>query len=90
MRLDMRAEAAVRCVDEGLLFRVIRGAFGMRRKTLANNLQAAFSLDKASALACVRAAGLREDVRAEVLSLEAFAGLADALADQNAVLPARK
>lgn len=79
MRLDMRVEPPVRCENEALLLRVIRCAFVMRRKTLANNLRAAFALDQAGALACVRAAGLPADIRGERMDLIAFAALTDAL-----------
>ena len=61
------------------MLRVIRCAFALRRKTLANNLRAAFALDKAGALACVRAAGLPPDIRGERVDLAAFGLLADAL-----------
>jgi 16S rRNA (adenine1518-N6/adenine1519-N6)-dimethyltransferase len=79
MRLDMRSGPPVPCEDEGLLLRVIRCAFAMRRKTLVNNLPAGFSVDKAAALTCVRAAGLPADIRGERMSLADFAAVANAL-----------
>ncbi len=47
-------------------------AFRMRRKTLANNLSGWRDLDKSTATACITAAGLPADVRAEQLSLDDF------------------
>ena len=79
MRMDMRSAPPVRCEDEELLLRVIRCAFAMRRKTLVNNLPAGFAVDKATALACVRAAGLPADVRGERMGLADFAAVADVL-----------
>ncbi len=84
MRLDMRAEPPVQCADEKALFGVIRSAFAMRRKTLVNNLQAAFALDKATALCCVRAAGLPDTVRGETLGLPEFARVAEAVIETRA------
>ena len=80
MRMDMRSEPPVHCEDEWLLLRLIRCAFAMRRKTLVNNLPAGFAVDKAAALACVRAAGLPGDIRGERMRLADFAAVADVLA----------
>lgn len=48
----------------------------MRRKTLLNNLVSGFSLNREQAAACLAAANLSAQGRAEELSLEDFAGLA--------------
>lgn len=67
--------------DEALFFRVIEAAFHMRRKTLLNNLLAAFgqrqSREQLSDVLQRCGIDLRE--RGERLSLEQFAQLADAL-----------
>ena len=60
--------------------RVVRAAFAMRRKTMANNLIAAFGVDRERALGLLRRAGLPDTVRGEALSLEELARLADAAA----------
>lgn len=66
------------CVhDKDLFFRVVRGAFGLRRKTLLNALSAAFPLEKESLRACIEAAGLSPEVRGEKLGIPEFARLAD-------------
>jgi 16S rRNA (adenine1518-N6/adenine1519-N6)-dimethyltransferase len=43
VRLRFRADAPAPSADEDLFRRVVRGAFGQRRKTLRNSLRAAFS-----------------------------------------------
>lgn len=68
------------CVrDEKGFFRVVRGAFSQRRKTLLNALSAAFPLPKEELRACIEAAGLPADIRGERLSIPEFAALADAI-----------
>lgn len=68
------------CVhDKDLFFRVVRGAFGLRRKTLLNALAVAFPLEKDTLRASIEAAGLAPDVRGERLSIPEFAALADEL-----------
>lgn len=68
------------CVkDKGLFFRVVRGAFGLRRKTLLNALSAALPLSKEALSRCIADAGLPPDIRGERLSIPQFAALADLL-----------
>lgn len=65
--------------DQALFFRVVRGAFSQRRKTLLNALTSAFPLEKVELSRCIEAAGLPADVRGEKLSIPQFAALADQL-----------
>lgn len=60
-------------VDERALFRVVRAAFNMRRKTLTNALDGLCGREKAAA--ALQACGLDVRVRGETLSLEQFAAL---------------
>ncbi len=60
---------------------VVDAAFAQRRKTLRNNLRAAFGDAGVEALAV---AGLDPGVRAETLDVEAFVSLADALGHEAA------
>ena len=79
IRLDLRREPPVQVADEGWFFRVSRAAFAQRRKTAANSISASLSLPKAQVEAALGAAGIPGAVRAEQLSLEQFAALANAL-----------
>ncbi len=78
MVLTMREQPPVDA-DPAVLFRVIRAGFAMRRKTLANNLQATFALTKQEAGHVLAAAELPPTVRGERLSLADFARLAQVL-----------
>jgi 16S rRNA (adenine1518-N6/adenine1519-N6)-dimethyltransferase len=80
VRLDVRTQPACVVQDEGLFFRVVRAAFGQRRKTLRNALAGGVPLPAAeAALACARA-GIAPTRRGETLDLREFAALADAVA----------
>ena len=63
--------------DERTLFRVIRSAFNMRRKTLVNALEGVCGKERARE--AVVGCGLPETVRGEALSLADFAALTDRL-----------
>ena len=80
MVLDMRERPPVPEADAGLTMRVARAAFAMRRKTMLNNLQPAFGLTREQAQACLEAAGIEPAARGETLSVQAFADIAQALA----------
>ena len=79
IRLDLRRAPPVQVADEGWFFRVSRAAFAQRRKTAANSISASLSLPKAQVEAALGAAGIPANARAEQLSLEQFAALANAL-----------
>ena len=67
--------------DEALLLKVIAAAFAMRRKTLANNLTAAFSVSREVALSWIAALGQDERVRGEALSIEELCRLSDIIGE---------
>ena len=80
MRLTIRKEPPCRVQDERLLFRLIRAAFGQRRKTLPNSLTGA-GIGKEEALVALNMAGISPQARAEELTLDQFAALADAVSN---------
>jgi len=81
IRFDMLSQPPIRVKREDILFRVARGAFAQRRKTLANSLSAALTLPKSQIEARLAQAGLQLTVRAEQLTLEQFGALSDALTE---------
>ena len=65
--------------DKDTLFRVIKAAFAMRRKTLANNLCQEFPISKADAGELLASLGYSPTVRGEALSLEDYSNIAKAI-----------
>ena len=76
----VRETPAVHPTDEKLFFRLVRAAFGQRRKTLLNALTGA-GLTKELCRAGLAAAGIAESLRGEQLSLADFARLSDAVGE---------
>jgi 16S rRNA (adenine1518-N6/adenine1519-N6)-dimethyltransferase len=80
LRCVRRERPAVAVEDEAFFFRVVRGAFLLRRKTLVNSLSSALpELGKERIQSAMETCGLPPSVRGEKLSLEDFARLAAAL-----------
>ena len=78
IRLDVLSEPPVK-TDEKKFFRVVKAAFSQRRKVVANSLSSGLGLDKAAVLDLLEKAGVPANARAEKLSLENFAAIADNL-----------
>ena len=80
LRCVRREKPAVEVEDEEFFFKVMRGAFLLRRKTLSNSLSAAMShLGKEKILSAMADCGLAENIRGEKLTLQDFANLSAAL-----------
>lgn len=75
---DVRKRPAVEVADERLYFRVVRAAFGQRRKVLANALIGG-GFGREEAMRALKVAGIDGRRRAETLTLSEFAALADGL-----------
>ena len=76
IRLDVKDALPLQPEEEKTLFRVVKAAFGQRRKTLPNTLSAGLGISKAEAAEKMAAAGLKPTARAEELSMEQFCRLA--------------
>lgn len=79
LRLNIRKDKPVSLYDEELFFRCIKAGFGQRRKTLSNSLSQLGDFTKEQIRACLEAVGIDEKRRAETLSLEEFAAIANDL-----------
>ncbi len=66
--------------DFALVHKLVRAAFAMRRKTLANNLAVALGISKQEATAIIEEAGFAPLVRGEALSLEDYITLSHVVA----------
>jgi 16S rRNA (adenine1518-N6/adenine1519-N6)-dimethyltransferase len=82
LRLVRRALPLVRPRDLALFWKVVRGAFAYRRKTLSNTLALALDLDRAKIARALELSNLSPELRGERLDLGDFARLADALAQE--------
>ena len=78
----VRRKPAVDVQDEKLFFRVVKAAFGQRRKTLANALRGA-GFPKEQVRDALESAGIDPIRRGETLTLAEFGQLADAFAAQK-------
>lgn len=80
MVLVRREEPLYPLADETVFLKLVKGAFAMRRKTLINNLIAAFPISRDQAAGLMEQAGIGAQARAEELSIEAFCRLSDRIA----------
>jgi 16S rRNA (adenine1518-N6/adenine1519-N6)-dimethyltransferase len=71
LRLDVVPDK-YKGLDRAKFLKLTNAAFAMRRKTLANNLTAAFGIDKAAAESAIENAGFAKNVRGEALPIDGF------------------
>lgn len=84
IRLDILSKPAVELEDEKLFFRVIKAAFGQRRKTLLNALSAGnLGIDKNEIKELLESIDIDAKRRGETLSIQEFANLANTLANKK-------
>lgn len=81
---DVREKPAVEVKDERMFFKVVKAAFGQRRKTIANALKGA-GFTKAAIEAAFNKSAIDSSRRGETFTLKEFAALADALVVSNLV-----
>ena len=81
IQLVLRPQPAVETPDEAGYFKLVRAAFGQRRKTAANSVSAGLGIPKARVMQALEAAGLSPMARPEQLTLEDFCALQKALND---------
>ena len=75
IRLTIRETPPVNITDEKQFFRLIRAAFGQRRKTALNAISAGLSMEKNTVSKAMEEAGIPLNFRAEQFTLENFAAL---------------
>lgn len=81
VELTILQKPSVEVSDTGKFFAVVRAGFGQRRKTLLNSLLSseAITLDKNALAELLKKIGIDPGIRAERLSLEEFARIANAI-----------
>ncbi len=78
IRLKLREKPWVELLNPDFFFKVVKAAFGQRRKTLLNALSAGLSMPKDKILEALEAVEIAPNLRGEALTIEAFARLANA------------
>lgn len=83
IKLTRHKEPTVNVADEKLMFKIIRASFNQRRKTLVNGLKNSpeLSFSKEQIVKAIEKIGKPETIRGEALTLEEFAGLANAFTE---------
>ena len=83
INLKLRKEPIIEVKDKNVMFHIIKSAFMQRRKTLLNSLtNVKVFNNKEDGVKILNKLGLREDIRAENLTIEDFAKLADIFLSQ--------
>lgn len=77
LRLDIRKDKPVELIEERMFFRCIKAGFGQRRKTLSNSLMGIGDVTKEEVKEALLCVGIDEKRRAETLSLDEFANIAN-------------
>ncbi|MBR1739747.1 MAG: 16S rRNA (adenine(1518)-N(6)/adenine(1519)-N(6))-dimethyltransferase RsmA [Ruminococcus sp.] len=80
VRFDIRERTPEGVTDEAFFFKVVRGAFSQRRKTLVNSVSSALGCGKGELIEIVQKIGLKENVRPEEMSMEEFIAFSEELA----------
>ena len=80
IRLDMRDKPLVSLKDEKLFFRLVKGAFTQRRKTINNSLTCS-GKSKEEIMAALNKLGIDSKLRAENLSIQQYADIANTLVE---------
>ena len=83
IRLDIRKEKPVELKDEKLFFQCIKAGFGQRRKTMSNSLTGVNGMSKADVGQVLDSIGIDAGRRAETMSIDEFAALANAVYDKT-------
>lgn len=84
VKLTLYKEPPVNCNEE-TLFKVIKGAFAQRRKTLVNSLSTVIGhIPKSELATIITSCGFAEGVRGETLDIAAFAKIANAIDEYQA------
>ncbi len=79
VRFDIKEETPKGVEDEKFFFKVARGAFSQRRKTLANSVSSALAIEKSIVLQSLEQSGLDVNVRPEQLSMEQLINFSNVL-----------
>lgn len=79
IRLNVSDKPRIDVADEKLFFRMVKSAFGQRRKTISNSITSGLGVSKDNFRLACENAGISPTARAEALTLEELGSLANAI-----------
>lgn len=79
IKLNVLSEPPVKADDEKAFFRLVKAAFGQRRKTVCNSVASGMALPKERVKEALVRAGIKENARAEELTMEQLCSLTNQL-----------
>ena len=79
IRLDIKSKPDIFVSDEKKFFRMVKAAFGMRRKTALNAISAGMGISKSDVALAIEKSGLDINIRAEKMTMEELASLCENL-----------
>ncbi|MGN1458102.1 MAG: 16S rRNA (adenine(1518)-N(6)/adenine(1519)-N(6))-dimethyltransferase RsmA [Acutalibacteraceae bacterium] len=85
IRLNILKEPPVAVTDEKMFFKVVKSSFLQRRKTLSNSLSSGMSMSKQAVNEILIRAEIKQNARAEELSMEQFAKIANIISDNEKI-----
>lgn len=84
IKLNIRKDAPVDVINKEVMFKIIKSAFMQRRKTLINALtNTKVFVNKEEGIKVLHEMGLNENIRAEKLTLENFANIANTICNKS-------
>lgn len=79
IRLDIHNDRKLNPEDEQFFFRVVKGAFSQRRKTLTNTISSSMGISKGEVVKALESIGVSTTTRAESLTMQQFIDFSKAL-----------
>lgn len=79
VRFNIKENTPDGVTDEKFFFKIVRGAFSQRRKTLANSVSSATGFEKHKVITVIESVGLNANVRPEQLSMDDFIAFSEQL-----------
>ncbi|MDD2494610.1 MAG: rRNA adenine dimethyltransferase family protein, partial [Tissierellia bacterium] len=83
IELNILEKPRIEVLDEKMLFSVIRGSFGQRRKTILNSISSNLNYPKDILKIVLEKANINPGIRGEALSLEEFGRISDEMTKQS-------
>ncbi|MDD6490395.1 MAG: 16S rRNA (adenine(1518)-N(6)/adenine(1519)-N(6))-dimethyltransferase RsmA [Clostridia bacterium] len=83
IKLNILTEPPVSVTDEKMFFKVVKSSFLQRRKTLSNSLSSGMSISKQAVNEILIRAEIKQNARAEELSMEQFARISNIFSEIN-------